>query len=142
VFDFANAQSSKGPGWGGVLAEVTEACKPEVTITALGEVSGSCERTHITARLVDESFTVQITGMVDADRNITFTYDVSEIGTPNGSWRISYDGQGKFTSQKEASGTASFSYSCSSGQDNLLWCNSQTYEAFSGTVAWSFVPLQ
>lgn len=142
VFDFANAQSGKGPGWGGLLAEVTQECKPEVTITALSVVSGSCEKSHITARLVDESFTAQITGAVDADRNVTFSYDVSEIGNPNGSWRISYEGQGKFISQTEASGTASFSYSCSSGQDNLLWCNSQTHEAFSGTVSWSFVPLQ
>jgi len=140
VFDFANAQSSKGPGWGGLLDEVTRECKPELTISALGVVSGSCDKAHISARLVDESFTVQVTGTVDADRNIIFSYDVSEIGTPNGAWRITYEGQGRFASATQAAGTASFSYSCSSGADNLLWCSSQAYEAISGTISWIFVP--
>ena len=139
VFDYTTYQSAR-PSGGGELDQVTKWCIPEVTVTPDGVVSGTCEKSHITARLVDESFSVQITGRLDQVGNITFSYDVSEIGNPNGAWRISYEGQGKFTSATQASGTASFSYSCNSGADNLLWCSSQTYEAFSGTVPWSFIP--
>jgi hypothetical protein len=141
VFDFAKAQSSRA-GAGGETSRVTNLCIPDITITADGSLSGACEKLHIQALLVDESITAQVNGTMDASGNVAFSYDVSEIGNPNGAWRISYKGQGKFSSATLASGIASFSYSCSSGADNLLWCSSQTYEAFSGTVPWSFVPSQ
>lgn len=139
IFDYNGYQSDR-PSGGGELDLVTKECIPEVTINQEGLISGTCEKPHITARLVDESFSAQVTGQVDQTGNITFLYDVSEIGTPNGAWRISYEGQGKFTSTTQAAGTATFSYSCNSGSDNLIWCWQWTSESFSGTVPWSFIP--
>ncbi len=142
IFDYNGYQSGR-PSGGGELDWVTQWCIPRVTISTTGAVSGSCEYSGTTTHLTQASVTAQVTGSVDASGNVTFSYDVSEIGSPNGAWRISYEGNGKFTSLTQASGTADFSYSCSSGQDNLLWCYpSTTYESFSGSVPWSFVPSQ
>ena len=138
IFDYNGYQSSR-PSGGGELSRVTELCIPDIII-ANGGLNGQCEKLHIKALLEDESITVTVTGTIDSSGNITFLYDISEIGNPNGSWRISYQGQGRFTSGTQGSGTASFAFSCSSGQDNLLWCNGQTYESFSGTLPWSFMP--
>lgn len=54
------------------------------------------------ARLIDESITAQVTGTVDQAGNVTFTYEVTEIGNPNGIWRVVYQGQGKFSSNTQA----------------------------------------
>jgi hypothetical protein len=141
IFDYANTDSSR-PGAGGELSRVTELCIPEISIRPDGNLSGQCEKLHITALLTDESFTTQVTGVVDAAGNITFSYDVSEIGTPNGTWRINYEGQGKVTSASEAAGAATFGYSCNSGAENLIWCWKWTSESFSGTIPWKFIPSQ
>lgn len=140
IFDYTGYQSNRLSG-GGELDWVTRECIPEVKITD-GLINGDCEKAHTAARLADESFSAQVTGRVDQDGNVAFFYEVSEIGNPDGVWRISYDGQGSFTSSTQASGMASFSFSCASGQENLLWCNGQTDESFSGTIPWSFVPSQ
>ena len=115
---------------------------PEVSLDSLGNLSGQCEKLHIAALLMDESITVHVTGKVDAAGNFSFSYEVSEIGAPNGAWRISYVGQGKLTLGGQASGRAIFSFSCNSGADNLIWCGKQTSEAFSGAVPWNFVPAE
>jgi hypothetical protein len=141
IFDFAKVKSSR-PGAGGELSRVTNLCVPEVSLDPLGNLSGQCEKLHIAALLTDESITVQFAGRVDATGNFSFLYDISEIGTPNGAWRISYLGRGKFTSGGQASGIAAFSFSCNSGADNLIWCGKQTSESFSGTIPWSFVPAK
>jgi hypothetical protein len=137
VFDYAKVESSR-PGAGGELSRVTDLCVPEITF-GTGNIGGQCEKLHITAFMTDESITAQVTGLVDSSGNVTFYYDVSDIGNPNGAWRISYEGQGKFTSATQAAGTATFSYSCNSGSENLIWCWQWTSESFSGTILWSFV---
>lgn len=137
VFDYAQTESSR-PGASGELSKITELCIPEITVEA-GNLNGQCEKLHITAFLEDESLTVQVLGQVDPSGNVTFSYDVSDIGNPNGAWRISYEGQGQFTSATQATGMANFSYSCNSGAENLIWCWKWTSESFSGTLPWSFV---
>ncbi|MEW6717236.1 MAG: hypothetical protein AB1345_07025 [Chloroflexota bacterium] len=146
IFDFNKVQSDI-PAAGGEMAEVTNPCIPEITIGADGTFDGACEKLHITAFLVDESFTAQVIGKVDTTGNVTFTYEVSAIGTPNGVWRISYTGQGTFTTGTQASGTANFWFFCDSGSDEknqYLWCantpNFTTTSEFGGTLPWSFVP--
>jgi hypothetical protein len=141
IFDYAKAESSR-PSSGGELSRVTNLCIPEVSFGSNVSISGQCEKLHITALLTDESITAQVTGVVDPSGNVTFSYDVSEIGNPNGAWRISYEGQGKLTSAAQAAGTATFSFSCNSGADNLIWCWKWTSESFSGTIPWSFTPSQ
>lgn len=155
VFDYNTYQSTR-PSGGGELDRVTKWCIPDVTITPDGFVSGTCEFSG-TAFLAQSTVTAHITGIAVQGGSFSFSYVVTEQGS-NGwnlkpgenpsvpvwsneaKWEISYTGSGNFTSATQASGTATFDFSCDSGADNLIWCNSQTHEAFSGTVLWSFVP--
>lgn len=142
IFDYAKGQSSRA-GAAGEAAQVTNMCIPEITINTAGGLSGSCEKTNTTGHLVtNASFTVTVVGAVDAMGKIHFSYDVSEIGNPNGAWRVSYEGEGVLTSPAAGAGTATFSYSCVSGSDNLLWCGSSPSESFSGSLPWNFLLSQ
>lgn len=137
LFDKNGIQSSRAVG--GKLDEVIKWCIPEVTIAPDGKISGLCEYTGQT--FVEKAHvTATVSGMVDQSGNITFSYDVSEIGDPNGAWRISFEGKGAFTSNKQAAGTAVFTYSCNSGAENLLWCFGFTSESADGTIPWRFEP--
>ena len=84
-----------------------------------------------------------VIGQVDPSGKVTFTYEVSEIGLPNGSWRVDYSGSGTLTPDGKATGTADFAYTCNSGSENLFWCrivpykDSLTSDAFSGTIPWT-----
>ncbi|MBA4386116.1 MAG: hypothetical protein C0410_15375 [Anaerolinea sp.] len=132
LFDFSNVDSTR-EGAGGELKRVTELCIPDIILNGEGTLTGYCEKLHIQALLTDESITTSVNGKVDDSGNLTFTYEVSEIGTPNGAWRITYEGQGDITS-----GTALFNFNCNSGADNLVWCWKWTSESFSGSLPWTF----
>lgn len=148
TFDFAQVQSSI-PGAGVEMFYVTNPCIPEITIGADGSLSGACEKIDAHVHTTTSGITAQVTGQVDASGNITFTYEVSEIGTAmfsddrNPTWRISYWGQGKFASGTQASGTATFHFLCDSGSPQLFWCDPDTtFSEFDGTIPWSFAPAQ
>jgi hypothetical protein len=146
IFDYAKAESTL-VGHGGELDEVTKWCPVVVTIASDGRISGECEYKG-TAFIENATVTANVTGMVDPSGNVTFSYDVTEVGVlsekgnPIGSWRISYQGHGKFTPPDHASGSADFGYNCNSNDENRKWCFSQTSESFSGSIPWSFVPSQ
>lgn len=137
LFDMGQAKSSRA-GSGASLDEITRWCIPEVTITAGGVVSGDCHYSGTTF-LVKAYVSANVIGSVGPSGNVTFAYDVNQTGDPDGFWQIRYDGTGKFVSAVRAEGTANFSYSCSSEQENLFWCFHWTQETLSGTVPWSFV---
>ena len=135
VFDYARVESSR-PGAGGELARVTELCLPEIHLTG-SQLGGECEKLHFTGFLTDESVTVAVTGRLEAAGRLTFSYQVSEIGNPQGTWRILYTGQGQFASPVQAAGVATFRFACNSGAENLVWCWKWTSETFSGSLPWT-----
>ncbi|MDP3186240.1 MAG: hypothetical protein Q8M58_13320, partial [Anaerolineales bacterium] len=54
-----------------------------------------------------------------------------------------YQGQGKFSSNTQAGGTANFIFSCRSNDGSYLWCmggsaGASSSSDFTGTVPWSF----
>jgi hypothetical protein len=140
LFDKNGIQSSRAVG--GKLDDVTKWCVPEVTIAADRTISGLCEYKGQT--FVEKAYvTATVTGMVDPSGNVSFSYDVSEIGDPNGAWRVSFEGKGTFTpNNKQATGTAVFTYACNSGAENLLWCFGYTSESADGTIPWRFEAFQ
>jgi hypothetical protein len=143
IFDFLLVESNR-PGAGSQVFQVTNPCIPEVTFAPDGVISGTCEKANTAGHMVTSAtFTATVSGNVDSSGKITFTYDISEIGNPNGAWRVNYSASGSFSSGNQASGTANFGYSCVSGSENLLWCGHSVYspsETFSGTVPWKFEP--
>ena len=83
-----------------------------------------------------------VIGQVDPSGKVSFTYEVSEIGNPNGTWRVDYSGSGTLTPDGKAAGTADFAYTCNSGSENLFWCRVfrigfANSDAFSGTIPWT-----
>lgn len=157
IFDYNTYQSAR-PSGGGELDRVTNWCIPEVTITPDGVISGTCEF-YGTADVYESTVNVVVAGIAVQGGSFNFTYDVMETAsngwdlkpgeTPSvpvwsneAKWAISYTGDGSFTSATQASGTATFDFSCDSGAENLNWCWQWPRESFSGTITWSFVPLQ
>jgi hypothetical protein len=160
TFDYANAQSTLGAGYGGLLEEITKDCLPDVNIDPVGVISGTCELSGETPQLLDGSFTAKINGQTGAAQGsiFNFTYNVISKGsngwelkpgeTPGARvwsteaiWQINYTSvSGNFTSANEASGIANFVYSCDSGAENLIWCFHSTSQSFSGTIPWQFIP--
>jgi hypothetical protein len=147
IFDYKNANTNPA-GWGAYLDEVVKNCIPNVNIGVDSSIHGECEYSGTTIHLENATVTVLVTGSIDKLGNVTFSYEVSEIGAVVennnhiGTWRISFTGHGMFTSATQASGNADFGYDCNSGSENRLWCQSQTSSSFSGSLPWSFVPSQ
>lgn len=156
IFDYNSYQSSR-PSGAGELSVPTSNCIPEVTITADGVISGNCEYNGPTSIRTQSTITVHVTGIAVQGGSFTFTYDVTER-FPNG-WgdvqgspadvnvwsfeqvrHIFYTGTGVFTSATQASGVATFDFSCDTGADNLIHCWKWSKESFSGTISWSFIP--
>jgi len=90
---------------------------------------------------VNTEIKARVFGQVDQSGRISITCEVSEIGYPNEVWQVNYSAGGTINpASGVALGNADFSYSCASGQDNLLWCVSKTSDSFTGTILWTFLP--
>jgi hypothetical protein len=151
IFEYRSPNTTPA-GWGDYLNEMNllaggvQACEPEVTIASDSSLHGECEYKGTTLLLEDASVTALVSGSIDKLGNVTFTYEISQVGTRVesgihiGTWRVSYSGHGVFSSATQASGTAEYGYDCASGDDSRLWCQSQPSSSFSGSIPWSFVP--
>ncbi len=99
----------------------------QITLTADGKLTGQCGSDPPPSNFYD-NYRATFRGTVDGQGKLTFTFDViyeylspgkitsqgKEVGwyTETGKTQLTYAGEGKFTSDSVAEGSAKFSYSC------------------------------
>ena len=125
---------------------------PDILISEDGKISNTTclEGTNPPPHTGVSTFTYKVDGTMDSSGNMRFTFDIYQYGekdsggVSDGVWHATMDGKGKFTSPTQASGTASFTYSC---DNKSFWadvssaCGVDPYRAhygFSGEIPWTF----
>ena len=116
---------------------------PDILISQDGKISNTTclEGTNPPAHTAVSTFTYKVDGTVDPSGNVKFMFDIYQYGekdsggVSDGVWHVTLDGQGKFSSPTQASGTASFTYNC---DNKSIWgdvssaCGVDPYRAHYG----------